>query len=130
VTSQPPCIIARLHGTLNIFSTTTLRERLHSTLRPGVMLLIIDLSGVSSCDTGGLAVLVGTQRRARARGIAVCLAAPGHQVVELLRSSGLDRSFTICATLADAVPQRWGGGDRVVLAEALDSVPVARNSVA
>ena len=93
------------------------------------MLLIIDLSGVSSCDTGGLAVLVGTQRRARARGIAVCLAAPGHQVVELLRSSGLDRSFTICATLADAVPQR-GGGERVFLAEALDSVPVARNSVA
>jgi anti-anti-sigma regulatory factor len=63
---------------------------------------------------GGLAVLIGTQRRARGRGIAVRLAAPGQQTAELLRNSGLDRSFTICATVADAVPQRWRWGRDVI----------------
>jgi hypothetical protein len=64
----------------------------------------IDLSGVSFCDATGLAVLIGTQRRARARGITVRLAAPRPQMTRLLRITGLDRSLTICATLADALP--------------------------
>jgi anti-anti-sigma factor len=72
-------------------------------LSPGVRLLVIDLSGVSFCDVAGLAVLIGTQRRARARGITVRLAAPRPQMAKLLRITGLDRSLTICATLADAL---------------------------
>jgi anti-anti-sigma factor len=72
-------------------------------LSPGVKQLTIDLSGVSSCDVAGLAVLIGTQRRATVRGITVRLAAPGPQIAELLRITGLDRSLTICATLADAL---------------------------
>ena len=67
-------------------------------------LLIIDLSGVSFCDVAGLAVLIGTQRRAIARGIVVRLAAPRPQVLKLLRITGLDHRLTICATLADALP--------------------------
>jgi anti-anti-sigma factor len=69
-----------------------------------VQLLIIDLSGMSFCDVAGLAVLIGTQRRATARGIVVRLAAPRPQVLKLLRITGLDHRFTICATLADALP--------------------------
>jgi anti-anti-sigma factor len=78
-------------------------------LSPGVRLLIIDLSGVSFCDVAGLAVLIGTQRRATARGIAVRLAAPHPQVAKLLRITGLDHRLTICATLEDALPAEWRG---------------------
>jgi anti-anti-sigma factor len=105
----PACTIAGLRGALDTATAPALRERLLGMLNPGVKQLTIDLSKVSSCHVAGLAVLVGTQRRATARGIAVCLAAPGPQIAELLRAAGLDRSLTICAMLADALPpQRHG----------------------
>jgi anti-anti-sigma factor len=103
----PAYTIAGLRGALDISTAPALRERLLGMLSPGVKQLTIDLSGVSSCDVAGLAVLIGTQRRATVRGITVRLAAPGPQIAELLRITGLDRSLTICATLADAlIPQR------------------------
>ena len=109
VLSRPAGTIARLEGELDIATTPALRERLLGVLGPGVRLLVIDLSGVSFCDVSGLAVLIGTQHRARARGITVRLAAPRPQMAKLLRITGLDQSFTICATLADALPTERRG---------------------
>jgi anti-anti-sigma factor len=104
VLSRPAFTIARLEGDLDIATTPVLRERLLSVLRPGMPLLVLDLSGVSFCDVSALAVLIGTQRRARGLGITVRLAAPRPQMAKLLRVTGLDRVFTICATLDDALP--------------------------
>jgi anti-anti-sigma factor len=112
VLSEPACTIARLEGELDIATAPALRERLLGVLRPGVRLLIIDLSGVSFCDVAGLAVLIGMQRRATARGITVRLAAPRPQVAQLLRITGLDRSFTICAALADVLATERRGLSR------------------
>jgi len=109
VLSRPGFTIARLKGDLDIASTPELRERLLSALGPGVRLLIIDLSGVSFCDVSGLAVLIGTQRRARGLRITVRLvAAPRPQMAKLLRVTGLESHFTICATLDDALPVQRG----------------------
>lgn len=109
VLSRPAWTIASLEGELDIATVPELRERLLGLLGPGVRLLIIDLSGVSFCDVAGLAVLIGTQRRATARGIVLRLAAPRPQVVKLLHITGLDHRLTICATLADALPTAWRG---------------------
>ena len=103
VLSRPAVTIARLEGELDIATTPALRERLLSVFSPGVRLLVIDLSGVSFCDVSTLAVLVATQRRASRLGITVRLASPRPQVAKLLRITGLDQCFTICATLDDAV---------------------------
>jgi anti-anti-sigma factor len=102
----PAYTIAGLRGDLDIDIAPALRERLLGLLGPGTRLLIIDLSEVPSCDVAGLAVLIGTQRRARAHGITVRLVALRPRVAELLRITGLDRSLTIRATLADALPQQ------------------------
>jgi anti-sigma B factor antagonist len=104
VLSRPAFTLVRLEGELDIATTPALRERLLSVISPGMRLLIIDLSGVSFCDVSALAMLVGTQRRARGLGIPVRLAAPRAQTAKLLRVTGLDRCFTICATLDDALP--------------------------
>lgn len=108
VLTRPGFTIARLEGDLDIASIPALRERLLSVLGPGVRLLIIDLSGVPFCDMSGLAVLIGTQRRARGLGITVRLAAPRPQMTKLLRVSGLESHFTICAALDDALPVQGG----------------------
>jgi anti-anti-sigma factor len=104
VLSRPAVTIVRLEGELDIATTPSLRERLLSVFGPGLRLLIINLSGVSFCDVSALAVLVATQRRARRLGITVRLAAPCPQMAKLLRVTGLDQCFTICATLDDALP--------------------------
>jgi anti-anti-sigma factor len=127
VLSRPACTIARLEGELDIATVPELRERLLGVLSPGVRLLIIDLSGVSFCDVAGLAVLIGTQRRATECGIVVRLAAPRPQVVKLLRITGLDHRLTICATLADALPAERRGPPTATTpqpAEAAEVCPV------
>jgi anti-anti-sigma factor len=103
VLSRRAVTIASLEGELDIATTPALRERLLNVFRPGVRLLVIDLSGLSFCDVSALAVLIATQRRARRLGITVRLAAPRPQVTKLLRITGLDQCFTICATLDDAL---------------------------
>ena len=108
VLGQSACAVARLSGDLDVTTTAALRERLFGMLSPSVRLLIIDLSGVSFRDVAGLAVLIGTQRRAAAHRITVRLAAPGPQTARLLRITGLDRRLTIYPTLADALSGQTG----------------------
>jgi anti-sigma B factor antagonist len=95
--------IIRLGGALDLAAAPALRERLIGVLHQVTSLLILDLSCVLSCDVSGLAVLIGTQRRARLLGGGVLLAAPSLPVVQLLRSTGLDRNFTIYPDLSGAL---------------------------
>lgn len=99
--------VVRLDGDLDIVAAPALRERLISVLRLGTRLVILDLSRVRSCDMAGLAVLIGTQRRAREQGIVMRLVAPSRPVTELLRSSGLERCLTVCPDLPGALDRRW-----------------------
>jgi anti-anti-sigma factor len=109
--------IVRLRGPLDFGAAKELRERLIDVLHRGANPLIIDLSRVPSGDEAGLAVLIGTQRRARLLGSETLLAAPSPPVAELLRVSGLYRHFTIYpdipAALAHASSPRAGQGEAV-----------------
>jgi anti-sigma B factor antagonist len=93
--------LVKLDGDLGVATAQAMRECLIGVLRPGIKLLGLDLSDVRSCDPAGLAVLVGTQRRARERGIVMYLVAPSPSVAEILRCTGLERCFTICPSLPD-----------------------------
>jgi anti-anti-sigma factor len=95
--------VVRLQGALDVAAAPALRERLIGLLHPGTRLLVLDLSRVSFCDSAGLAVLIGAQRRARVLGIVMRLAAPSVPVAKLLRFTGLDRSLTICPDLRGAL---------------------------
>jgi anti-anti-sigma factor len=95
--------VVRLQGALDVVAAPALRERLIGLLHAGTRLLVLDLSRVSSCDSAGLAVLIGAQRRARVLGIVMRLAAPSVPVAKLLRLTGLDRSLTICPDLRGAL---------------------------
>ncbi|MGI5291259.1 STAS domain-containing protein [Nonomuraea polychroma] len=94
-TSAPTTI--HLSGEIDLFTTAALRRQLLNVLRHSSNLLILDMSQVSFCDAGGLAVLVGIQRRARAQGIALTLTAPRPSMSRLLHLTGLDRSLRVAA---------------------------------
>lgn len=94
--SAPPGrTVVKISGALDFAAAPALREQLIDVLHRGTGLLILDLSRVLSCDTAGLAVLIGTQRRAGLLGTSICLLAPSPPVTKVLRSTGLDRSFSI-----------------------------------
>ncbi|MFF4779057.1 STAS domain-containing protein [Microtetraspora fusca] len=103
---RPAHTVIGLHGEIDIATSPALRQRLRNALQHSEDVLILDLSRVSFCDASGLAVLVGIKRRTRQVGITLRLAAPGPRMIELLRITGLDRSFTIHPTLSSAIASR------------------------
>jgi anti-sigma B factor antagonist len=120
----PPsgCTIVRLRAALDIKAAPELRERLIGVLRRGAGLLVLDLSQVPSCDVAGLAVLIGTQRRGRQLGVEVRLAAPSPAVAKVLRSTGLDHSFTICQDASEGPLASEDAASDDALASELDEL--------
>jgi len=96
-------MVAVLSGGLGGTSATALREQLLRMLRPAACRLVLDLSLVSHVDAVGLAVLVGTERRARLLGGSLRLAALEPAVDIAVRAAGLDRLLEIFLTVQSAV---------------------------
>jgi anti-anti-sigma factor len=94
--------IAALSGDLGIASAPALREQLRSMLRAASQ-LIIDLSAVEHADASGLAVLVGSGRRARLLGGSLRLAAPSPEVARVLSATGINQHLDIFPTVRAAI---------------------------
>jgi anti-sigma B factor antagonist len=105
-TEQRGLLVVTLGGKLDITSAPALRERLLGLLRPAAGQLVIDLSAVRYADASGLAVLVGTQRRAVLLGGTLRLAAPQPEVASVLTVSGLGRHLDVYPTVRAAIAGR------------------------
>ncbi len=112
------CVIAVLSGELDLASAPTLREQLVGLLRPAASRLVIDLSAVRYADARGLAVLVGTGRRAGLLGGFLRLAAPAPAVTRVLCLTGLHRQLEIFPTVQAAITSPPSGKHRPDRAEA------------
>jgi anti-anti-sigma factor len=100
-------VIAELRGELGIVSAPALREQLLDLLRAASH-LILDLSAVEQADASGLAVLVGSRRRARLLGGSLRLAAPSPEVARVLSATGMDQHLDIFPTVRAAVTGQPG----------------------
>lgn len=83
-------IIAALSGRLDGVLAPAVREQLLRLLRPAASHLVLDLALVSDIDAAGLAVLVGTERRARLLGGSLRLAAAKPAISMAVHAAGLD----------------------------------------
>jgi anti-anti-sigma factor len=109
------CTVAVLSGELDITSAPALREELLSLLSPGAGRLIIDLSAAGYADASGVAVLVGSARRARLLGGWLRLASPAPEVARVLLVTGAGRHLATFPTVQAAItgqrsgarPPRW-----------------------
>jgi len=115
--------IVSLCDDLDFAAAPALRERLIDVLHRCTDLLILDLSHVPSCDAAGLAVLIGTQRRAGLLGITMRLVAPSLPVTKVLDSTGLKRAFTICSDLSFALARECHEPARLASAPAIVPAP-------
>jgi anti-sigma B factor antagonist len=101
-TNRGGYVIVALGGELGIASAPALREQLLSLLRAASH-LIIDLSAIEHADASGLAVLVGSGRRARLLGGSVRLAAPSPEVARVLSATGINQHLDIFPTIRAAI---------------------------
>lgn len=95
--------VVRVNGDLDVVTASQLRERLADLVRRGHYDLIVDLEAVSFLDSSGLAVLVNALKRARAHDGSVRLVCTSEPLLQIFRITGLNKTFSIHATAADAL---------------------------
>jgi anti-anti-sigma factor len=83
--------IMHVAGRVDSTTVSELRERLHSAVDGGVGVVILDLTDVEMIDATGLAMLVGTHRRAMRAGRELLLRGTPQRITRLLAATGLDR---------------------------------------
>ena len=87
-------------GDVDTFTAPVLRSSLDTQLEQSPRELVIDLSGVQFLGSAGLAVLVETQKSARARNVDLRLIATTRAVTRPLEVTGLIDLFTIADSSA------------------------------
>jgi anti-sigma B factor antagonist len=81
-------------GELDYNTAPQLRAELDAvSLHPGGI-LIIDLSGLTYCDSTGISVMVGAQQRAKAAGTALALAGVNPDIIRIFRVISLHQVFS------------------------------------
>jgi anti-anti-sigma factor len=98
------CTVAVLSGELDIMSAPALREQLLGLLSPAASRLIIDLSAAGYTDASGVAVLIGSARRARLLGGWLRLASPAPEVARVLLVTGIGLHLATFPTVQAAIP--------------------------
>jgi anti-sigma B factor antagonist len=87
-------------GEVDTFTAPVLRSSLDTQLEQSPSELVIDLSGVQFLGSAGLAVLVETQKSARAKDVGLRLIATTRAVTRPLEVTGLIDLFTIADSTA------------------------------
>ncbi len=102
--------VVQVGGEIDVASAPELRDCLHQIIAAGSRQLVLDLRQVHFMDSVGLGVLVGAHRRLLGQdygGQPIHLVCANGPIERILRATGLDRVFSLHATVADAL-----GSDR------------------
>ncbi len=94
-TGEDGAVTVTVVGEVDTFTAPVLRSSLDSQLEQSPRELVIDLSGVQFLGSAGLAVLVETQKSAKAKDVGLTLIATTRAVTRPLEVTGLIDLFTI-----------------------------------
>jgi len=97
-----PCLIT-VSGELDYHTGPRLRAYLDDAPCESGAGLVLDLSGITYCDSTGVSVLVHAYRRTEATGTMLALAGAAPEVFRLLSLTGLDRFFRSYDSVATAI---------------------------
>ncbi|MFB6808283.1 STAS domain-containing protein [Streptomyces sp. NPDC056387] len=97
VEARGPTAVVRVSGEMDIDRAEDLRQALYAVLsdaqRPHTV--VVDLQGLSFCDSSGLNALLNARAAAAESGQTLYLAAPREQFVRVLEITGALELFTI-----------------------------------
>ncbi len=91
--------VLRLYGELDIATASTFRQQTQGLITRD---LVVDLTGLDLTDSSGLRVLRALDARIGSRDAAVVIVSPpGSLPRRLLQYAGLDRTLSVCDSMAD-----------------------------
>ena len=99
----PGVTVLSAAGEIDHDSHHVLGDAAEAALRDSGGLLVIDLTEVTFCDSGGLSLFVGLHKRATATGGRLRLACPQPPVLAVLHATNLDRLLSVHPTVDEAV---------------------------
>ncbi|MFJ7146761.1 STAS domain-containing protein [Streptomyces sp. NPDC100445] len=104
-TTQDGARVVSVAGELDLDGEMALGPALFSALRadPPPRLVVLDLSGLTFCDSSGLNLLLRVRLEAEHRSITLRLVCPGATVLRLLKITGMDTLFDIHDRLEQAL---------------------------
>ncbi|MFE4602125.1 STAS domain-containing protein [Kitasatospora indigofera] len=106
VRSTPTGPVLEIAGDLDFHSAPGAREVLLG-LTPGPgRLLVVDLTGLTFCDSTGITLLLAARNHAVGHQAHIALAGVPAQVARIFDITGLSQVFASCPTAEDAV-DRW-----------------------
>lgn len=96
---QHPCnsgvATLTVHGRFDAQLAPQIQQEFDALLTAGARFIILDLTGVNSIDSGGLALLVRGMKRCRERNGELLLCGPGGPVRNIFELTRIDRAFRI-----------------------------------
>jgi anti-sigma B factor antagonist len=93
-----------ISGEVDLYTASTLKEMIYELLDTGVSNIILDMTGLEFMDSSGLGVLVGTLKRVRSTDGSLWLICDRDNLLKVFRLTGLDKVFTIHASLEEWQP--------------------------
>ncbi|RKT54817.1 STAS domain-containing protein [Saccharothrix australiensis] len=96
-------VVADVVGVLDPATSARIADRAVALLTAGARVLVLDLSGVTFCDSSGLGAMLSVWRRARALGAGVAFAAVPSPLSRRFEVTGLDRVLGSYPTAGDAL---------------------------
>ncbi|WP_019074996.1 STAS domain-containing protein [Streptomyces hokutonensis] len=96
------CLVARVSGEMDYVTDVVFRPQLKELLSRGDRFIVLDLSGVSFCDSAGLSMLLGAWRQADDSGAVLVLACVPDPLRRILQMTGVDQILRVYETVTDA----------------------------
>jgi anti-sigma B factor antagonist len=94
--------VVRLGGELDLYNASKVREALNEACAESPERVVVDLAEVEFIDSTALGVLIEARTKLDNRR-AFLLASPGLETRRALQISGLDRHFTVCESVPEAL---------------------------
>ncbi|MFJ6722450.1 MULTISPECIES: STAS domain-containing protein [unclassified Streptomyces] len=102
-TTDTGATVCRLVGDLDLDTLDPTRSLLEEALHRGAPALVVDLAGVTFCDSSGLNLLLQIRSAAQKAGVTTRLASAPEQVARLLDITGASAVFSIHSSIDEAL---------------------------
>ncbi|MGW0601657.1 STAS domain-containing protein [Streptomyces sp. NPDC002776] len=96
------CLILPLGGEMDWQTAPFFRTRLVDEIARGLRCVVVDLSGVSFCDSAGLNVLLWAWRQAEGAGSVLVLASVPPKLQRMLTMTGVDSVLRVYGSVTEA----------------------------
>ena len=97
-------VLVTLPAEIDVANADNVREQIAAAaLKPGVTVIIADMTATTFCDSTGISALLQVRRQAARNGAELRLLRPSRNFTRILKLLGADRFLMVCESLEEAM---------------------------